>query len=43
MALGRALRDVAVAIVNDDRPAPAWRHGPDHLYQATRSAFRRRR
>jgi hypothetical protein len=37
----RALRNGVVAIVTDDRPAYAWRSGPDHLYNATRSAFGR--
>jgi hypothetical protein len=39
----RGLRDAVVAALTDDRPAFAWRQGPDHLYQATRSAFGRPR
>ena len=39
----RWLRDAVVAALTDDRPAYAWRQGPDHLYQATRSAFGRPR
>jgi hypothetical protein len=35
----RAVRGGVVAILTDDRPACAWRQGPDHLYHATRSAF----
>jgi hypothetical protein len=43
MIAARRLRDVVVAVLTDDRPAYAWRQGPDHLYQATRSAFGRPR
>ena len=39
----RALRDAVIAALTDDRPAYPWRQGPDHLYQATRSAFGRPR
>jgi len=43
VAAFRAVRGGVVAILTDDRPACAWRQGPDHLYHATRSAFGRPR
>jgi hypothetical protein len=42
VAAWRGLRGALVAALTDNRPAYAWRQGPDHLYQATRSAFGRR-
>ena len=43
LSRGRAVRGGVVAVFTDDRPACAWRQGPDHLYHATRSAFGRPR
>jgi hypothetical protein len=43
VSAARRLRNAVVAALTDDRPAYAWRQGPDHLYQATRSAFGRPR
>jgi len=43
VAAFRAVRGGVVAVFTDDRPACAWRQGPDHLYHATRSAFGRPR